>query len=278
MGQIEELLERFKAQDALFKDFEIDNIAKRITEYVSICDSLRAEEKVKALSFLYDKCDYILNNIASSMNYELEYEPSDDEIWTFVEHEKKNIDPNSDDLSYCDSFIVDDSGYFDESGLYEAVIDPMRKRYKEKNKDASEFCDKIESIQNKIYIKISKEKDKVSFLEEVMKEDIPTIKTTIDDCLVNCDKGVIKEKLVPLLRGKKGESIAVVVEALINLTYTTENVKTLYNVFKNDFGITGSYSGVTHWTNTMRNKTKQEVPEVIDAILKRDAIMKELRQ
>lgn len=278
MGQIEDLVERFKAQDALFKDFEIDNIVKAIIEHTNNCDSLPTGDKIKALSFLYNKCDYILNSIASSMNYELEYEPSDDEIWRFVEQEKKHIDPNCDDLSYYDNFIADDSGYLDESGLYEIVIEPMRKKYKEKYKEASEWCDKIYDLQTGIYTKISREKSKKSFFEEALKEDTKIIKTTIDDCLVNCNKEIIKRKLVPLLRGRKGEGVAVVIEALTRLSYTTENVQTLHNIFENEFNIIGSYSGVTHWTKSMRDKTKQEDPGVIDALFKMDAVMKELQQ
>lgn len=215
------------------------------------------------------------------MNYQLEYEPTDDEVWDFVEQEKKRIDINSDDLSQYENCIIDSDGYggdgyFDESRLYEYVIGPMREQYREKNKDVSQWCDKIQDIQTNIYKRLSEEKEKQSFLNDVFKDDAVIAATTIDDCLVNCDKGAIKRKLVPLLRGKKGESIAIVIEALTKLTYTTANVKTLYNIFKNEFGITGSYSGVTHWTNAMRDKTKKEIPEVIDALLKVDTIMKEL--
>lgn len=260
MGQIEDLVERFKAQDALFKDFEIDNIVKAIIEHTNNCDSLPTGDKIKALSFLYNKCDYILNSIASSMNYELEYEPSDDEIWRFVEQEKKHIDPNCDDLSYYDNFIADDSGYLDESGLYEIVIEPMRKKYKEKYKEASEWCDKIQDIQTDIYIKISKEKEKQVFLNEVFKSKGEVVKTFFDEYITPIcpNKELLKIKLKQILHGEKGRNIAISLTALDKLKYINLEkieVKKTFAILQSEFGVIGSRSALdTALTKIKNNK------------------------
>lgn len=281
MGQIEDLVECWIESNKLPFGYEgVESITKKLQSYIEVCDTLPIEDKIKALSFLYGKCDYILNSIASFMEYQLDYDPTEDEIWDFIEEHSENIDIHDKNLPYWKYYISDENigepELFDISMLYDYVFPPMKEQYREKNKDAAEWCDKIQDIQTNIYKRLSEEKEKQSFLNDVFKDDAVIVATTIDDCLVNCDKGAIKRKLVPLLRGKKGESIAIVIEALTKLTYTTANVKTLYNIFKNEFGITGSYSGVTHWTNAMRDKTKKEIPEVIDALLKVDTIMKEL--
>ena len=219
MGQIESLVDWWIETNKLPFGYEgVESIIKKVQCYIDVCDTLPIEDKIKALSFLYDKCDYILNSIASFMNYQLEYEPTDDEVWDFIENERKNMDSKSENLPYWKYFISEDNieciESFDESTLYEHVIDPMRELYREKNKDASEWCDKIQDIQTDIYIKISKEKEKQIFLKEVFSSGDKIVKTTIDECLINCNVSVIKPKLSCLLKGKKGNSVAAVIFAL----------------------------------------------------------------
>lgn len=191
MGQIENLVELWIETNKLPFGYEgVESITKKLQSYIEVCDTLPIEDKIKALSFLYDKCDYILNSIASFMNYQLEYEPTDDEVWDFVEQEKKRIDINSDDLSQYENCIIDSDGYggdgyggdgyFDESRLYEYVIGPMREQYREKNKDVSQWCDKIQDIQTNIYKRLSEEKEKQSFLNDVFKDDAVIAATTIE--------------------------------------------------------------------------------------------------
>ena len=251
MGQIENLVKCWIESNKLPFGYEgVESIAKKFQSYIDVCDILPIEDKIKALSFLYDKCDYILNEIASSMNYQLEYEPTDDEVWNFIGQERKSMDPRSEDLPYWKYSVSEDNieylESFDESTLYEYVIDPMREQYREKNKDVAEWCDKIQDIQTDIHIKISKEKEKQVFLKEVFSSDNKIVKTTIDECLVNCDMAVIKPKLYHLLKGKKGNSVAAVIFALKEeLKYTTEDTTTLHRIFKTEFDITGKYKGVT---------------------------------
>lgn len=252
MGQIEDLVEWWIETNKLPFGYEgVESITQKLLSYIEVCDTLPVEDKIKALSFLYDKCDYILNSIASSMNYQLEYEPTDDEVWQFIEQERKNTDIKSENLPYWKYFIsednIEDILSFDESTLYEHVIHPMREQYREKNKEASEWCDKIKDIQTNIYIKISKEKEKQVFLKEVFDSNCKIVKTTIDECLVNCNVSVIKPKLSCLLKGKKGNSIAAVIFALKKeLKYTTEDITTLHRIFETEFDIAGKYKGVTN--------------------------------
>lgn len=172
MGQIENLIECWVETNKLPFGYEgVGNITKKLQSYIDVCDTLPVVDKMKALSFLYDKCDYILNKIASFMNYQLEYEPTDDEVWDFIEQERKSMDAKSEDLPYWKYFISEDNiecvECFDESVIYEHIIYPMREQYREKNKDAAEWCDKINDIQTNLYIKISYEKEKQIFLKEV---------------------------------------------------------------------------------------------------------------
>nr|WP_320060034.1 hypothetical protein [uncultured Bacteroides sp.] len=278
MGQIEDLVKRFNEQDILFKEFEIESLVKALQNHIRFCDTLSIEDKIKALSFIYDKCDYILNSIASLMNYQLEYEPNDDEIWDFVEQEKKRIDISSDDLSQYEYLITDDDGYFDESTLYESVIGPMREKYKEKNKDASEWCDKIENIQTNIYIKISEEKEKQVFLSEVFKSDHRTVITTIDECLVNCNKATLKSKLSCLLRGKKGNDVAIVIKALEKAGYIITDTKTLHKIFKDEFGVIGEYNAIRNGIRLIEGYEKTNNEKGKHLFEKMEIVIKELKQ
>lgn len=251
MGQIENLVECWIESNKLPFGYEgVESITKKLQNYIGICDTLPSTDKIKALSFLYDKCDYILNSIASSMNYQLDYDPTEDEIWDFIEEQRKNMDIHDKDLPYWKYYISDenigDPELFDISMLYDYVFPPMKEQYREKNKDAAEWCDKIQDIQTDIYIKISKEKEKQVFLKEVFGFDNKIVKTTIDECLVNCNVAVIKPKLYHLLKGKKGNSIAAVIFALKEeLKYTTEGIATLHRIFETEFDIAGKYKGVT---------------------------------
>lgn len=283
MGQIEELVEYWVKSNNLPFGYEgVEWLIKKLQGYIEVCSTLPNRDKIKALSFLYDKCDYILNKIASSMNYQLEYEPSDDEVWDFIEQERKNIDVKSEDLPYWKYVISEDNieciELIDESVLYEYVIDPMRKKYKEKNKYASECCDKINDIQTNIYIEISKEKERQAFLNEVFSSDNKTVKTTIDECLVNCNIKEIKPKLSHLLRGAKGNSVAIVIKALERLEYTTENAATLHRIFKNEFGVEGEYNGITSGNRLIEKYIKFGDKKGEELFRKMEIAMKELEQ
>lgn len=261
MGQIENLVEWWIETNKLPFGYEgVESITKKLQSYIEICETLPSKNKIKGLSFLYDKCDYILNSIASFMSYQLEYEPTDDEIWDFIEQERKSTGVKSEDLPYWKYFIsedhIEDIVSFDESTLYEHVIGPMRKQYKEKNKDASEWCDKIQEIQTDIYKRISKEKEKEKFLEEVFASKAKIVKTTIEECLVNCNAKEVRTKLVSLLKGKKGDSVAVVIFALNKLKYISEEIKPLFHILESEFNITGKYSSVTSGIRKMENYEK----------------------
>lgn len=251
MGQIENLVECWVESNKLPFGYEdVESITKKLQNYIGICDTLASTDKIKAFSFLYDKCDYILNSIASSMNYQLDYDPTEDDIWDFIEEQRKNMDIHDKDLPYWKYYISDenigDPEWFDISMVYEYVFPPMEEQYIERNKDAAEWCEKIHEIQTDIYIKISKEKDKQAFLKDVFDSNCKIAKTTIDECLVNCNVSVIKPKLSCLLKGKKGNSIAAVIFALKEeLKYTTEDIATLHRIFETEFDIAGKYKGVT---------------------------------
>lgn len=289
MGQIENLVEWWIETNKLPFGYEgVESITKKLQSYIEICETLPSKNRIKGLSFLYDKCDYILNSIASFMNYQLEYEPTDDEIWDFIEQERKSTGVKSEDLLYWKYFIsednIEDFVSFDESTLYEHVIGPMRKQYKEKNKDASEWCDKIQEIQTDIYKRISKEKEKEKFLEEVFASKDKIVKTTIEECLVNCNAKEVKTKLVSLLKGKKGDSVAAVIFALNKLKYISEEIKPLFHILESEFNITGGYPGVTSGIRKMENYEKDieknNKPNMNEKKLydKMEAIKKHLKQ
>lgn len=262
MGQIEDLVEWWIETNKLPFGYEgVESITKKLQSYIEVCDTLPIEDKIKALSFLYDKCDYILNSIASFMNYQLEYEPTDDEVWNFIEQERKNIDIKSEDLPYWKYFIsednIEDIVSFDESTLYEHVIDPMREQYREKNKEASEWCDKIEDIQANIYIKISKEKEKQAFLKEVFKSKGGVVKTSFDEYITPIcpNKEILKIKLKQILYGEKGRNVALSLIALDNLKYINLEkiaVKKIFGILQSEFGVIGSRTAL----DTALNKIK----------------------
>lgn len=262
MGQIEDLVECWIESNKLPFGYEgVESIAKKLQSYIDVCDILPIEDKIKALSFLYDKCDYILNSIASSINYQLEYEPTDDEIWDFIEQERKNTNIKSEDLPYWKYFIsednIEDIVSFDESTIYEHVIDPMREQYREKNKEASEWCDKIEDIQTNIYIKISKEKEKQAFLKEVFKSKGGVIKTSFDEYITPIcpNKEILKIKLKQILYGEKGRNVALSLIALDNLKYINLEkiaVKKIFGILQSEFGVIGSRTAL----DTALNKIK----------------------
>lgn len=262
MGQIEDLVEWWIETNKLPFGYEgVESITKKLQSYIEVCDTLPIEDKIKTLSFLYDKCDYILNSIASFMNYQLEYEPTDDEVWNFIEQERKNIDIKSEDLPYWKYFIsednIEDIVSFDESTLYEHVIDPMREQYREKNKEASEWCDKIEDIQANIYIKISKEKEKQAFLKEVFKSKGGVVKTSFDEYITPIcpNKEILKIKLKQILYGEKGRNVALSLIALDNLKYINLEkiaVKKIFGILQSEFGVIGSRTAL----DTALNKIK----------------------
>jgi hypothetical protein len=262
MGQIEDLVECWIESNKLPFGYEgVESIAKKLQSYIDVCDILPIEDKIKALSFLYDKCDYILNSIASAMNYQLEYEPTDDEIWNFIEQERENTDIKSEDLSYWKYFIsednIEDIVSFDKSTLYEHVIDPMRELYREKNKEASEWCDKIEDIQTNIYIKISKEKEKQAFLKEFFKSKGEVVKTSFDEYITPIcpNKEILKIKLKQILYGEKGRNVALSLIALDNLKYINLEkiaVKKIFGILQSEFGVIGSRTAL----DTALNKIK----------------------
>lgn len=101
MGQIEDLVECWIESNKLPFGYEgVESITKKLQSYIEVCDTLPIEDKIKALSFLYGKCDYILNSIASFMEYQLDYDPTEDEIWDFIEEQRKNIDIHDKNLPY----------------------------------------------------------------------------------------------------------------------------------------------------------------------------------
>ena len=262
MGQIEDLVEWWIETNKLPFGYEgVESITKKLQSYIEVCDTLPIEDKIKALSFLYDKCDYILNEIASSMNYQLENEPTDDEVWNFIGQERKSMDPRSKDLPYWKYFIsednIEDIASFDESTIYEHVIDPMREQYREKNKEASEWCDKIEDIQTNIYIKISKEKEKQAFLKEIFKSKGGVIKTSFDEYITPIcpNKEILKIKLKQILYGEKGRNVALSLIALDNLKYINLEkiaVKKIFGILQSEFGVIGSRTAL----DTALNKIK----------------------
>ena len=64
MGQIEDLVECWIESNKLPFGYEgVESITKKLQSYIEVCDTLPIEDKIKALSFLYGKCDYILNSI-----------------------------------------------------------------------------------------------------------------------------------------------------------------------------------------------------------------------
>lgn len=283
MGQIENLVECWVESNKLPFGYEgVESITKKIQSYVDVCDTLPVEDKIKALSFLYDKCDYILNSIASFMEYQLDYDPTEDEIWDFIEEQRKNMDIHDKDLPYWKYYISDENigepELFDISMLYDYVFPPMKEQYREKNKDAAEWCDKIQDIQTDIYIKISKEKEKQAFLKEVFKSKGKVTKTTIDECLVNCNVEMIRPKLFCLLRGAVGSKVAIVVYALRKLKYTTERTKTLFRVFKNEFDVAGEYNGITEGLRLIGKYDDLKEPGGEELFRKMEIVMLELKQ
>lgn len=262
MGQIDNLVEGWIESNKLPFGYEgVEGITKKLQSYIEVCDTQPIEDKIKALSFLYDKCDYILSSIASFMNYQLEYEPTDDEIWNFIEEQRKNTNVHDKDLPYWKYYISDenigDPECIDESTLYEHIIHPMREQYREKNKEASEWCDKIEDIQTNIYIKISKEKEKQMFLKEVFESSKEMVKTSFDELLTGIcpNKEKLKIRLKSILNGKKGRSVAITLIALdkinyINLNKLDETV--IFRILQSEFGVTGRRNTL----NTALNKAK----------------------
>ncbi len=284
MGQIEDLVECWIESNKLPFGYEgVESITQKLQSYIDVCDTLPIEDKIKALSFLYDKCAYIINSIASFMNYQLEYEPTDDEVWDFVEKEKKRIDINSDDLSQYENCIIDSDGYggdgyFDESRLYEYVIDPMSEQYREKNKDAAEWCDKVYDIQTNIYIKISKEKEKSEFLNEVIKSESEVVKTSFDEYITEIcpNKEMLKIKLKQMLHGEKGRNVALSLFALDDLKYINLEkikVKKIFMILQSEFGITGDRSSLDAALRTIKENNKDR--KNINAINKDIEILKQ---
>lgn len=269
MKQIKEVIERFKSHNnTAFRDFEIEGIEIILKGSMGFCERLSMNDKVKAYSYLYKQCEFVLDNIAKTMNYQLEYEPTDEEIWDFVEEERKHIDINSDNLSSYDSFVGSDDCEIDESTLYEYVIDKMREQYEKKNADASEWCDKIQIIANEIYTRISAEKDCISFFKQALKET-GIVKTNLDEYLT-CDqkkKKDIKQTLSKSIQGKKGKDVSKHLIALHELGYINifnrGNKVGLYEAIKKEF----SYNiGTKQGVNDCIKETK---PELLNNIKRR---------
>lgn len=283
MGQIEDLVEWWIETNKLPFGYEgVESITKKLQSYIEVCDTLPIEDKIKALSFLYDKCDYILNSIASFMNYQLEYEPTDDEVWDFIEQERKNTDIKSEDLPYWKYFIsednIEDIASFDESTLYEHVITPMREQYREKNKDTAEWCDKIQGIQTNIYMKISKEKERQVFLNEVFKSENEVVKTSFDEYITEIcpNKEMLKIKLKQMLHGEKGRNVALSLFALDNLKYINlEKIKVnkIFMILQSEFGIIGDRSSLDTALRKIKENNKDR--KNINAINKDIEILKQ---
>ena len=266
MGQIENLVEWWIETNKLPFGYEgVDSITEKLQSYIEGCNTLSVKDKIKALSFLYNKCDYILNSIASSMNYQLEYEPTDDEIWKFIEQERKSTGKTSEDLPYWKYFIsednIEDIVSFDESTLYEHVIHLMREQYREKNKEASEWCDKIENIQTNIYIKISEEKEKQVFLNKVLKSENEVVKTSFDEYITEIcpNKEMLKIKLKQMLHGEKGRNVALSLFALDNLKYINLEkieIKKIFMILQSEFGIIGDRSSLDKALRKIKGNNK----------------------
>lgn len=136
----------------------------------------------------------------------------------------------------------------------------MRKKYKEKYKEASEWCDKIQDIQTDIYIKISKEKEKQVFLNEVFKSKGEVVKTFFDEYITPIcpNKELLKIKLKQILHGEKGRNIAISLTALDKLKYINLEkieVKKTFAILQSEFGVIGSRSALdTALTKIKNNK------------------------
>ena len=240
MERFEALLKDFKERPKSIKYHDVNRIKE---ELIKCCDRYTDVEnytiRKERLKYLYDKCDYIISEIANEMGFNPNYEPC-----------KKDLEKAMErglilkDVPQCDwdNFIESDI-------LNPTLINNLKTIYDNDNKEAFEWCQEMIFIKECIMQQLVNVEDAISFDREVKKYSGKFVEPSLSKWI---NKDIINKDSIVFSLDKALKECTVIAEVVhvINeygcIDWDRTNRKKLYEFLKGEYDIKGSYSDLTY--------------------------------